>query len=310
MSAGSPKLRLGTRGSTLALRQAHLVLEALARVGHSEAEIVVVRTAGDDIAAGPRWRDDTPGLFTTEIEQALDRRDVDVAVHSLKDLPTVVWSGTVIAAVLERASPSDALVSVAHRPLRALPPGARVGTSSLRRRAQLLAARPDLVVEDLRGNVPTRLSRVAPGDLAAVVLAVAGLERLERRDAISEVLPLDTFVPAPGQGAIAVQVREHDAEIVRLVQGISHTPTKWAVDAERVCLAAIEGGCQAPIGAYARIEQERRMTIDAFVSNLTGTRVVRAREEGTCTSIVEACALGQRAAVRLLEQGGAGIWRS
>lgn len=310
MSAGSPKLRLGTRGSALALRQAHLVLEALARVGHSEAEIVVVRTAGDDIAAGPRWRDDTPGLFTTEIEQALDRRDVDVAVHSLKDLPTVVWSGTVIAAVLERASPSDALVSVAHRPLRALPLGARVGTSSLRRRAQLLAARPDLVVEDLRGNVPTRLSRVAPGDLAAVVLAVAGLERLERRDAISEVLPLDTFVPAPGQGAIAVQVREHDAEIVRLVQGISHTPTKWAVDAERVCLAAIEGGCQAPIGAYARIEQERRMTIDAFVSNLTGTRVVRAREEGTCTSIVEACALGQRAAVRLLEQGGAGIWRS
>lgn len=310
MSAGSPKLRLGTRGSALALRQAHLVLEALARVGHSEAEIVVVRTAGDDIAAGPRWRDDTPGLFTTEIEQALDRRDVDVAVHSLKDLPTVVWSGTVIAAVLERASPSDALVSVAHRPLRALLPGARVGTSSLRRRAQLLAARPDLVVEDLRGNVPTRLSRVAPGDLAAVVLAVAGLERLERRDAISEVLPLDTFVPAPGQGAIAVQVREHDAEIVRLVQGISHTPTKWAVDAERVCLAAIEGGCQAPIGAYARIEQERRMTIDAFVSNLTGTRVVRAREEGTCTSIVEACALGQRAAVRLLEQGGAGIWRS
>lgn len=310
MSAGSPKLRLGTRGSALALRQAHLVLEALARVGHSEAEIVVVRTAGDDIAAGPRWRDDTPGLFTTEIEQALDRRDVDVAVHSLKDLPTVVWSGTVIAAVLERASPSDALVSVAHRPLRALPPGARVGTSSLRRRAQLLAARPDLVVEDLRGNVPTRLSRVAPGDLAAIVLAVAGLERLERRDAISEVLPLDTFVPAPGQGAIAVQVREHDAEIVRLVQGISHTPTKWAVDAERVCLAAIEGGCQAPIGAYARIEQERRMTIDAFVSNLTGTRVVRAREEGTCTSIVEACALGQRAAVRLLEQGGAGIWRS
>lgn len=310
MSAGSPKLRLGTRGSTLALRQAHLVLEALARVGHSEAEIVVVRTAGDDIAAGPRWRDDTPGLFTTEIEQALDRRDVDVAVHSLKDLPTVVWSGTVIAAVLERASPSDALVSVAHRPLRALPLGARVGTSSLRRRAQLLAARPDLVVEDLRGNVPTRLSRVAPGDLAAVVLAVAGLERLERRDAISEVLPLDTFVPAPGQGAIAVQVREHDAEIVRLVQGISHTPTKWAVDAERVCLAAIEGGCQAPIGAYARIEQERRMTIDAFVSNLTGTRVVRAREEGTCASIVEACALGQRAAVRLLEQGGAGLWRS
>lgn len=310
MSAGSPKLRLGTRGSALALRQAHLVLEALARVGHSEAEIVVVRTAGDDIAAGPRWRDDTPGLFTTEIEQALDRRDVDVAVHSLKDLPTVVWSGTVIAAVLERASPSDALVSVAHRPLRALPLGARVGTSSLRRRAQLLAARPDLVVEDLRGNVPTRLSRVAPGDLAAVVLAVAGLERLERRDAISEVLPLDTFVPAPGQGAIAVQVREHDAEIVRLVQGISHTPTKWAVDAERVCLAAIEGGCQAPIGAYARIEQERRMTIDAFVSNLTGTWVVRAREEGTCTSIVEACALGQRAAVRLLEQGGAGIWRS
>jgi hydroxymethylbilane synthase len=310
MSERPPKVRLGTRGSALALRQAHMVLEALARLGHIAAEIVVVRTAGDDIAAGPRWRDDTPGLFTTEIEQALDRRDVDVAVHSLKDLPTVVWSGTVIAAVLERANPSDALVSVGHLPLRALPPHARVGTSSLRRRAQLLAARPDLVIEDLRGNVPTRLGRVAPGDLDAIVLAVAGLERLGRGDAISEVLPLDTFVPAPGQAAIAVQAREQDAEVVRLVQGISHTPTTWAVDAERVCLAAIEGGCQAPVGAYARIEQEGRMTIDAFVSNLTGTRVVRAREESMCTSIDQACALGRHAAVRLIEQGGGELWRS
>lgn len=310
MTARPPKLRLGTRGSALALRQAHLVREALARVGHVASEIVVVRTAGDDIAAGPRWRDDTPGLFTTEIEQALDRRDVDVAVHSLKDLPTVVWSGTVIAAVLERANPCDALVSVGHLSLRALPPRARVGTSSLRRRAQLLAARPDLVIEDLRGNVPTRLGRVAPGDLDAVVLAVAGLERLERGDVISEVLPFDTFVPAPGQAAIAVQAREHDAEVVRLLQDISHPPTKWAVEAERACLAAIEGGCQAPVGAYARIERVGRMTIDAFVSDLFGTRVLRAREECMCASIDEACALGQRAAARLLEQGGGGLWRS
>lgn len=305
MSRHAAALRLGTRGSDLARRQAHLVQRALADTVGIAAEIVVVRTAGDDLSAGARWRDETPGLFTTEIEQALDRGDVDAAVHSLKDLPTVGWSGTVLAAVLERADPRDALVSVGHAPLEALVAGARVGTSSLRRRAQLLEARPDLTVEDLRGNVPTRLARVAPGDLDAAVLAVAGLERLGRAADISQILPVETYLPAPGQGAIAVQARVADAETIETLRRIAHQPTWWAVSAERALLAQLEVGCHAPVGAYARVDASGDMVLDAFLGTTDGRRTLRQRARAEVSGVADAIELGRQLATDLLER-----WRS
>src|SRR5690606_839223 len=238
-------VRLGSRGSKLARWQAEHVRRALAAAAPGVAvEIVILRTTGDRVRDVPLARIGGTGLFTREVDDALLAGSIDAAVHSLKDVPTRLPEGIALGAVLERADPADALVVAPGMPptLAALPAGARVGTSSLRRRAQLLALRPDLTVVDLRGNLDTRLARVAAGDYDAAIVARAGLERLGRRDGIASVLGPPHWLPAVGQGALAVAVRESDRELGAIVARLNHEPTAAAVAAERAFLRTLQGG--------------------------------------------------------------------
>lgn len=269
-------IRIATRASELALRQARLVQQMLERLGH-ESELVTFRTQGDRKLDQPLSGIGAKGLFTRELEDALAAGKVDCCVHSLKDLPTEQPDGLVVGAVLPREDPRDVLVVndvIDAEGLADLPRGSRVGTSSLRRRAQLLATRGDLDIVDLRGNVPTRLRKVADGQVHAAVLAAAGLHRLEAHQRITAYLDPPHWLPAPGQGAIAVQLREDDEVQRRLFDGVNHEPTMIATRAERALLAALGGGCQVPIGALA-LEREGSWTMYAMIADLYGRRVVR-----------------------------------
>jgi hydroxymethylbilane synthase len=245
-------VRLGTRRSALALAQARLVADALTSATGRTVELVEVTTAGDTSTASLAQLGGT-GVFVSALRDALLGGRVDVAVHSLKDLPVDPAPGVVLAAVPERADPRDVLVASDRRTLAGLPAGATVGTGSPRRRAQLLAARPDLDVVDVRGNVDTRLSYVASGRYDAVVLAAAGLARLGRLDEATEVLPYDVMLPAPGQGALAVETRDGD-DLASVVAVLDDPATRSAVLAERALLAALEAGCSAPVGALAEVD--------------------------------------------------------
>ena len=272
----STTIRIGTRTSELALRQARLVQAALGAQG-LETELVTFKTVGDKRLNEPLSSIGAKGLFTKELETALLKRKIDVAVHSLKDLPTESPDGLQVGAVLEREDPRDALVvngRVLAASLEELPRGSRVGTSSLRRRAQLLAARPDLEVAELRGNVPTRLMKIDEGRVHAAILAAAGLHRLGAKQHISCYLDVPAWLPAAGQGAIAVQSRSNDERIRPLIEAMNHAPTMRAVSAERAFLAALEGGCQVPIGALA-IETDGLSTLHGMIADMNGTRVVR-----------------------------------
>lgn len=300
-------IRLGSRGSTLALWQAQHVRRALEAVAPGIAvEIVVLRTTGDRIRDVPLARIGGTGLFTKEVDDALLEGAVDAAVHSLKDVPTRLPPGIALGAVLEREDPVDALVVAPGRPtaLTALPPGARVGTSSLRRRAQLLALRPDLNIADLRGNLDTRLARVAAGDYDAAIVARAGLKRLGREDAIASVLGPPDWLPAVGQGALAVTVRESDPELGALFAPLNHEPTAAAVTAERAFLRAVQGGCQVPVGALATPQPDGTLHLDGLIASLDGDAVVRGSQDGPAA---EAEALGVRLAEDLLGRGGAAL---
>jgi hydroxymethylbilane synthase len=245
------RLRIGTRGSALALIQARAVADGLRRLG-TATEIVVIRTEGDDRAIDTAWGE---GAFVGRIVEGLLRAEVDLAVHSAKDVPTDEHPDLVIAAYPGREDPRDALV--AREPgatLATLPAGARIGTDSPRRRAFLLAVRPDLVIHPLHGNVDTRLAKLERGETDALILAVAGLARLGRTDRISEILPIETVAPAPGQGALAIQVRADDHEAQALVAPLDDLPTRSAVVAERTMLNATGGGCRSPIGAFGRAD--------------------------------------------------------
>jgi hydroxymethylbilane synthase len=269
-------IRIGTRASELALRQARLVQAALGAQG-LESELVTFKTVGDKRLDEPLSSIGAKGLFTKELETALLKKKIDVAVHSLKDLPTESPEGLRVGAVLEREDPRDALVvngRVLAGSLNELPPGSRVGTSSLRRRAQLLATRPDLEVAELRGNVPTRLMKIDEGRVHAAILAAAGLHRLGARQHITCYLDAPAWLPAAGQGAIAVQTRVDDERMRALVEAMNHAPTMRAVSAERAFLAALEGGCQVPIGALA-IETDGVSTLHGMIADMNGTRVVR-----------------------------------
>ena len=269
-------IRIGTRASELALRQARLVQVALGTHG-LESELVTFKTVGDKRLNEPLSSIGAKGLFTKELETALLKHKIDVAVHSLKDLPTESPEGLRVGAVLEREDPRDALVvngRILAESLADLPPGSRVGTSSLRRRAQLLATRPDLEVAELRGNVPTRLMKIDEGRVHAAILAAAGLHRLGARQHITCYLDAPAWLPAAGQGAIAVQTRVDDERIRALVEAMNHAPTMRAVSAERAFLAALEGGCQVPIGALA-IESDGVSTLHGMIADMSGTRVVR-----------------------------------
>lgn len=300
-------LRLATRGSRLALRQAaHVAFRLQALEPELRVERVVLQTTGDRSRDRALQSTEERGLFTRELERALLDGSVDLAVHSLKDLPTQLPPELGLAAVLEREDPRDALVARPLVGLRELPSGARLGTSSLRRRSQLLALRRDLDVRDLRGNVPTRLQRFDRGDFDAVLLARAGLLRLGLDRRVSEVLEPATMLPAPGQGALAVQARQHDRRLVELLARLDHAPTRLATAAERALLARLEGGCQVPVGALASFAGDV-LTLDAFVGDLDGSQAVRERAAAPVRSEDEAVALGENVADRLIARGAGPI---
>jgi len=302
----STPLKIGTRSSELALRQARLVQAALEEQG-VPSELVTYRTVGDKRLDEPLSAIGAKGLFTKELEHDLARGKTQIAVHSLKDLPTDSPDELVVGAVLEREDPRDALVvngRILVQSLDELPRGSRVGTSSLRRRAQLLAARPDLDIAELRGNVPTRLKKVDEGRVHAAILAAAGLHRLEARQHITCYLDAPAWLPAAGQGAIAVQIRGDDAATRELTDAMNHAPTMLAVSAERAFLAALEGGCQVPIGALAVLGEGNDGMLHGMIASIDGRRIVRGSIE---LDRAEPALSGVRLANRLRSEGATEI---
>lgn len=295
-------VRIGTRGSALALWQAHHVRDLLQRAWPTlTIAVEVLKTQGDATLDTPLPQIGGKGVFTAELEQALRSGNIDLAVHSLKDLPTEPSEGLLLGAIPERADPRDVLVSRANLTLDALPQGAAVGTSSRRRAAQLLVRRPDLHLLDIRGNVDTRLRKAlaADGPYDAIVLALAGLERLERAGEISERLPIEVLLPAPGQGALAVQCRD-DAPSRGLLAPLNHEATALAVTAERAFLAALGGGCAVPVAAYAEVGADR-LTLRGRVTAPDGSRQVDVSLAGAA-SLEGATTLGQQLAALAIEQ--------
>jgi hydroxymethylbilane synthase len=288
-------LVIGSRGSQLALWQARWVQARLAGLG-LESRIEIIRTTGDSVQNVPLSSVGGKGLFTKEIEDALLARQVDLAVHSLKDLPTMIPAGLQIAAIPEREDPRDVLVG---RRLSELPPGARVGTSSLRRSAQLRLTRPDLQIESVRGNVDTRLRKLDEGQYESIVLAAAGLTRLGWSGRIAEALEPEVMCPAVGQGALAVETRIGDNTCAAL----DHAETRAAVTAERALLASLGGGCLTPIGAHARITGAK-LHLMAIVLSVDGAQSVRDVAEGP---VGEAESIGRELGEKLLQQGASRI---
>lgn len=311
MGAESSTVHIGTRGSRLALWQAEHVASALREAWPGLAiEIEPFTTKGDEVLDAVPSALGDKGLFSRELEEALLTSHIDLAVHSLKDLPTSLPEGLGVAAILERDDPCDVIVSASSQRLLDLPAGARLGTASLRRRAQALALRPDLTVVDLRGNVPTRLSKLDRGECDAIVLARAGLVRLGLEERVTEILDPFLWLPAVGQGALAVEARDEDPWVQELVAHLEDREARLCTTGERALLACLEGGCQVPLGALATLSGET-LTLDAQVSSGDGRRVVRLEESsrvGTGSGgVADATALGQRLARRLLKQGGAWI---
>lgn len=296
-------LRIGTRGSQLARWQSDWVAGQL-RARGLHAEIVEITTSGDVQQSGPVAALGGQGVFTKEIQAALLAGKVDLAVHSLKDLPTQQAEGLRLAAVPTREDPADALISRGGTTLDRLPRGARLGTGSQRRRAQLLTLRPDLNVLDIRGNVDTRLRKLDEGQYDAIALAVAGLARLGWNDRIAEVLGPPRVLPAPGQGALAIECRREDFEAHAAAAPLDDPATRAAVEAERAVLAALHGGCSAPVGAWGRVRDDQ-LQLDALVAAIDGRRVLRA--SGTTAFGGSADELGRRVAEELLLQGAADI---
>ncbi|MBI2567294.1 MAG: hydroxymethylbilane synthase [Candidatus Schekmanbacteria bacterium] len=297
-------LKIGTRGSKLALWQAEHVRSLLGGLDIAAA-IVVIRTTGDDRLDASLAQLDR-GVFVREIEHALLRSEVDLAVHSMKDLPTSIPAGLTIAAYCARHDVQDCLVSRTGARLRDLPAGGRVGTSSLRRQAQLRHHRPELICEDIRGNVDTRLRKLREGQYDAIVLARAGLERLGLAAEIAEILDTDVLLPAVGQGAVGIEAREDDAAALGLLARIDHAPTAIAVRAERALLREIEGGCQVPLGAWCRPDPASagELLMDACMVSLDGGRYVREHLSGVSR---DPESLGVRLAHRLRAAGGDAI---
>lgn len=296
-------LRLGTRGSTLARWQTDYIAAQLSAAWPGLAvEIEILHTQGDRILDKPLPLIGGKGLFTTELETALHSGAIDLAVHSLKDLPTELQPGIVIGAIPARADVHDVVVSRSGQPLAALQRGAVVGTSSRRRAAQLLHAYPHLHIADIRGNVDTRIHKVLDpdGSYDAIVLAAAGVERLARSDAVTEMLPLDLMLPAPGQGALAVQCRD-DARLLHLLQPLDDAATRVAVMAERAFLSGLGGGCAVPVAAHAAIVQDR-LHLRGRVASLDGRDFVDVTGDAVPEDAVE---LGAALAIQALAQGAA-----
>ena len=293
-------VRIATRKSPLALWQAEHVAGRLRELqADFDFELVAMSTEGDKLLDAPLAKVGGKGLFIKELERALLEDRADMAVHSLKDVPVDIPAGLAMPAFMSRADPRDALVSNRHAALAELPEGARVGTSSLRRRSQLLAIRPDLDVVDLRGGVHTRLARLDAGDFQALILAVAGLERLGIGDRVCEVFEPDVILPAVGQGVLAIECRAGDARIESLVAALDDADTGACVRAERAMNARLGGGCQVPIAGFAELDGES-LRLRALVASVDGRTVLREQDD---SRRIEAGALGRRVAERLLERG-------
>jgi hydroxymethylbilane synthase len=289
-------LRIGTRGSLLAKWQAEFIRKRLFAATGVEAEIVIIKTAGDKLQQVPLTAIGGKGIFIKELEEALLEESIDLAVHSVKDVPTDTPSRLMFPAVCKRDDVRDCLVGAT---LESLRQGARVGTSSLRRQAQLLHLRPDLDVRDLRGNVDTRLRKVESGEYEAIMLSKAGLDRLGLGQRISEVLAPEVCMPAVGQGAIAVECRLKDTEAADVLAPLDDAETRTAIIAERALLAALHGGCQVPLGAWARIERGE-LVLEACVCSVDGVQYVKQRATAPPD---QAAALGEHMARLLIEAG-------
>ncbi|TXI76601.1 MAG: hydroxymethylbilane synthase [Dokdonella sp.] len=298
------RLRIGTRGSALALAQSNHVKARLEALSPDVAvDLVIIKTTGDKMSESALGNIGGKGVFIKEIEEALLDQRVDLAVHSLKDVPTDLAPGLALSAVLEREDPRDCLVSRFGEQLLELPRGAVVGTSSLRRQAQIRAAKKGLRVEDLRGNLDTRLAKVTRGDVDAAVVAYAGVRRLGRAEEVSEVIPLDMMLPAPGQGFVTIETRRDDAGVVPWVARLNDAAAERAARAERSFLEGLGGGCRVPFGAHAR-EENGRLVLDGLVISVDGKDSVRGRREGDPT---RAAALGAELARELIERGALAI---
>lgn len=298
-------LVIATRGSRLALWQAEHVKALLeAQDAQLRVSLNIIKTRGDIILDVPLSRVGGKGLFVKEIEEALLEGRADLAVHSIKDVPMQLPAGLVLGCVPPRENPTDCFLSVHHANVEALPQGAHVGTSSLRRQAQLLALRPDLRISSLRGNVDTRLRKLHEGEYDAIILASAGLRRLGLSAPFMQALPTERFVPAVGQGAIGIECREDDYELLVRLASLEDRDTRICVDAERAFLAGLEGGCQVPIAGHARLLDEETIELEGLVAEVDGSRILRSVRQGHGS---EAERLGRNMAGELLEQGGRAI---
>ncbi|MCC7203375.1 MAG: hydroxymethylbilane synthase [Nitrospirae bacterium] len=295
------EIRIGSRGSKLAIWQAeHIKSELEARYAGITVTIQKIKTTGDKILDVPLAKVGGKGLFVKEIEDALLRNDIDIAVHSMKDVPAILPEGLCIGAIPEREDPRDALLSRDGSGFLHLRHGARIGTSSLRRISQLLNQRPDIVIHPLRGNLDTRIKKLEAGEFDAIILAAAGIRRLGWADRITEYLPETTSVPAIGQGALCIECRESDGDTLDIIRPLDHMETNICVRAERAFLKRLEGGCQVPIGAYATMKGDG-IAIEGFVASVDGRRMVREKRSGTADNPEDA---GIALAESLLAQGG------
>ena len=299
MSSGT--ITIGTRASKLALWQAEYIAAEIEKHHGCRVELRKMTTKGDRILDAPLAKIGGKGLFTKELEQAMLAGEIDLAVHSLKDMPTEVPEGLVIGAITQRLDAGDAFVSVHYRSMEDLPQGAKVGTSSLRRRAQLLAVRPDLTILDLRGNVNTRLAKLDAGEFDAIVLAAAGLKRLGLGERIRTILPRAMILPAVGQGALAIECRADDGRIQEMIDFLRDTEMTAAATAERAFLRRVEGGCQIPVGVYAEVGEGNVLHVEAMIASIDGMRVCRSRSMGMPA---EAEKIGIALAEELLDVGG------
>ncbi len=300
-------LKIATRKSPLALWQANYVKDRLlAEHNDLDVELVTMTTQGDKILDTPLAKIGGKGLFVKELEQGMLAGDADIAVHSMKDVPMDLPPGFALPVICERETPFDAFVSNQYETLEALPQGARVGTSSLRRSSQLLQQRPDLEIRSLRGNVQTRLSKLDSGEFDAIILAAAGLVRLKLEDRIRHTIAAETILPAVGQGAVGIECREDDADTMALIAFLKDEPTFIRVSAERAFNHRLEGGCQVPIAAYAVLENNE-LWLRGLVASLNGQTVISGERRGTMD---QAEAMGVSLAEELLVNGAEAILRN
>jgi hydroxymethylbilane synthase len=297
------KFVIGTRGSKLALWQSEYIKGLVEEITGLPVELKIIKTTGDKILDVPLAKVGGKGLFTKELEVELLAGTVDLCVHSMKDVPTELPDGLGIAAMPPRVDPRDALVSGAGYTLESLPQGAKVGTSSLRRIAQVRALRPDVQIVDVRGNLDTRMRKAENGEVDVVILASAGITRMGWADRITGYIPTEQMVSAVGQGAIGIEIREDDAVMADVMDQIGHGPTMLCVTAERVVMNKLEGGCQVPIGAYAQLDGDT-LVMDAVVGSVAGDRILRAHLEGPANEPIE---LGEKMVAALLDLGAGEI---